>query len=113
MGLWSIVLLHAQPRVSFPYLYFNQEINPYWNLDEKAKELTKLAADFSYKKAVMKTKKKILENCTDEVEDLFKKMFSIYTNKRITFAEIRQHEVFKKHFPKASQASQILYQQKF
>ena len=60
-------------------------------MEEKAKELKKQATDFSYRKAVMKTKKKIEENCTEEVEDLFKKMFSVYTNKRITFAEIRQH----------------------
>lgn len=34
----------------------------------------------------MKTRRKIEENCTDEVEDLFKKIFQVYTNKRITFA---------------------------
>ena len=40
-------------------------------------------------------------------------MFCIYTDKRITFSEIRQHPVFKKYFPKASQASELLYQNKY
>lgn len=54
-----------------------------------------------------------MDNCTEEVEDLFKKMFRIDKEKRINFSEIRLHPVFTKYFPKASMESQILYGQKF
>lgn len=47
------------------------------------------------------------------MEDLFKKIFTIDRVKRINFAEIRQHPVFSKHFPKPSPESVILYHNKF
>lgn len=40
-----------------------------------------------------------MENCTPEIEDLFKKMFNINPAKRINFAQIREHPVFKEYFP--------------
>ena len=40
-----------------------------------------------------------MANCTDEVQDLFKKMFDPNGQDRITFAKIRQHPLFVKHFP--------------
>lgn len=45
-----------------------------------------------------KSKKKIVENCTPEVEDLFKKMFETNPEKRLTFAEIREHKLFAEYF---------------
>ena len=99
--------------LSFLYFIINIELNPFWSLEEKYKELYKQAENFSYRNKVMKTRKKISENCTDEIEDLFKKMFSAKVEKRITFSEIRQHPVFLKHFPQASEESKILYMTKF
>lgn len=54
-----------------------------------------------------------MDNCTDEVEDLFRKIFRIDQEKRITFSEIRQHPVFAPFFPKPSPESKILYNTKF
>ena len=48
--------------------------------------MRKQAENFSYRKAVANTKKKNLENCTEEVEDLFRKIFRIDQEKRITFS---------------------------
>jgi serine/threonine protein kinase len=62
---------------------------------------------------VANTRKKVLSNCTDEVEDLFRKIFRLDQEKRITFSEIRQHPVFIKNFPKSSPESLILYKTKF
>jgi serine/threonine protein kinase len=50
-----------------------------------------------------------MENCTPEVEDLFRKMFEVDPIKRITFSEIRQHPVFAKHFPVLKEVSVKLY----
>lgn len=72
-----------------------------------------MAEKFSYKLAVNNTRKKIVENCTPDMEDLFKKIFTIDRVKRINFAEVRQHPVFAKHFPKPSPESVILYHNKF
>ena len=52
-------------------------------------------------------------NCTNEVEDLFSKMFEVDPDKRITFSEIREHSLFSKHFPMVTPASKILYANKF
>ena len=46
-------------------------------MEEKAKELTKQATNFSYRKSVMKTRRKLEENNTDDLEDLFNKMFRL------------------------------------
>ena len=40
-------------------------------------------------------------------------MFELDTDNRITFAEIRKHPIFAKHFPEVKQASTILYSKKF
>ena len=73
----------------------------------------KQGKDFSYRKSVMKGHRQLKVNCTDEMEDLFSKIFTAEAEKRINFAEIRQHPVFKGHFPPPSQASVILYKTKF
>ncbi len=113
MGFRSAALLYAQPVLPFRYVFPDAEINPYWTLDDKYKELRKQAEKFSYRKAVANTKRKNLDNCTDEVEDLFRKIFRVDQEKRITFSEIRQHPVFAAFFPKPSPESKILYQTKF
>lgn len=51
----------------------------------KYKELSKQAQQFSYKKAVKATSRKIEQNCTEHMEDLFKKIFTIDYEKRINF----------------------------
>jgi len=43
----------------------------------KYKELSKQAEFFSYKKAVAATSRKIVDNCTEAMEDLFNKIFNI------------------------------------
>ena len=62
-------------------------------------ELKKLAANFSYSAAVKGTKKQKTQNCTPELEDLFKCMFDLDPDNRITFSDIRKHPIFAKHFP--------------
>lgn len=48
-----------------------------------------MATDFSYKKAVEGSKKKLMQNCTADVEDLFRKIFNPDGEERITFLKIR------------------------
>lgn len=40
-----------------------------------------------------------MENCTEETEDLFSRIFEIDQDKRITFADIRRHPIFAPYFP--------------
>ncbi|XP_031505878.1 uncharacterized protein LOC116268314 [Nymphaea colorata] len=89
------------------------ELNPHWAPERKEVELKKLADNFSYSKAVAQTKKQITANCTPDIEDLFKKMFDLDPDNRITFSDIRKHPVFAKHFPVVAEASKILYSKKF
>lgn len=62
---------------------------------------------------VKQTKKQLVNNCTNEMEDLFKSMFELDPEKRITFSDIRRHPVFIKYFPVVAEASKILYSKKF
>lgn len=50
-----------------------------------------------------------MDNCTEEVNDLFKKIFNPDGTKRITFVEIREHPLFKEYFPVIESQSRILY----
>lgn len=89
VDMWAFgVLFFYMLNLSYPFgtASIDTEINPYWTLAEKCKELTKQAEQFSYRKAVANTRKKNLANCTDEVEDLFRKIFRIDQQKRITFS---------------------------
>jgi hypothetical protein len=52
-------------------------------------ELRKMADNFVYSHVVQATRKRKIENCTPDVEDLFKRMFATDPKKRITFFEIR------------------------
>jgi hypothetical protein len=54
-----------------------------------------------------------MDNCTNETEDLFKKIFNTNAEDRISFHDIRQHPLFKKYFPVIEEASKILYSKKF
>lgn len=59
------------------------------------------------------SKKALTQNCNPDIEDLFKKMFELDPDRRITFSDIRKHPVFIKHFPIVHEASKILYSKKF
>lgn len=82
-------------------------------MEKKEAELKAAAKDFSYKKVVDQSKKRIMANCTPEVEDLFKKIFNPNPETRITFSQIREHPLFVKYFPVVHQPSRILYGKKF
>ena len=77
-------------------------MNPHWPPNRKETELRKMAENFSYAAAVKKTKKNIKENCTAEVEDLFKHMFCLDALHRINFADIRKHKLFRAYFPEVA-----------
>lgn len=47
------------------------------------------------------------------MDDLFKRMFDLDPDNRITFSDIRRHPIFAKHFPVVAEASKILYSQKY
>ena len=58
----------------FPYL---ESINPHQYPHLILENLFSMSASFSFKEKVMKTKKRRLENCTPEMEDLFKRIFTL------------------------------------
>jgi serine/threonine protein kinase len=62
---------------------------------------------------VKQSKKALTQNCTPDIEDLFKKIFELDPDRRITFSDIRKHPVFSKLFPVIQEASKILYSKKF
>lgn len=113
MGLWCAFLLHAQHGIPIQYSTIHLELNPHWAPERKEVELKKLADNFSYAKSIQGTKKQLTVNCTPEIEDLFKKMFDLDPDNRITFSDIRRHPIFAKHFPVVAEASKILYSKKF
>lgn len=113
MGLWSALLLYAQHGVPLQYTRFHAEVNPHLTPERKEIELRKLAANYSYTASVKQTKKQLMHNCTPDMEDLFRNMFELDPEKRITFSDIRKHPVFAKHFPVVAEASKILYSKKF
>lgn len=53
----SICSINPIPSV---YKHIIIEINPYWTLDAKYNKLCEFAKDFSYKKAVVNTRKKCM-----------------------------------------------------
>lgn len=59
-----------------------------------------------------KSKKKNMENCTEEIEDLFRRIFDSDAESRIGWVEIREHPVFRKHFPVITEDSKIIYKNK-
>ena len=52
-----------------------------------------------------------MANCTPEMEDLFKKMFNPDASKRLNFAQIRVHPIFKEYFPNPDQSLAKIYEQ--
>jgi len=85
VGIRSSILLYVELGISLQYALPYQELNPYLPPEKKERELTKLAAKFSYAAAVKKTRRKKIENCSSDMEDLFSRIFDIDPNKRITF----------------------------
>lgn len=95
VDMWAFgVLFFFMLNMEFPF-----KLNPHWEPERKENELKKMAAKFVYSNAVKVTKKKRVENCTPEMDDLFSRIFNSDGDNRITFAEIRSHPVFLKHFP--------------
>ena len=88
------------------------ESNPHLSIEKKRIELLKQSDGFSYKAAVEKSKKKLVQNCTPELEDLFARIFTKEPEDRINWVQIREHALFKKHFPVIAEASKILYSKK-
>ena len=72
-----------------------------------------MASKFVYSEMVKKSKKQKTENCSPEMDDLFRQMFDTDIDNRITFSDIRRHPIFAKHFPVVAEASKILYGKKF
>jgi hypothetical protein len=80
------------------------------SLELQHDELCKQAKNFSYAKAVSRSKYNFKENCTKDVEELFSRMFEVDQDKRITFSEIRLHAIFKEYFPEEiDERSKIMY----
>lgn len=77
-------------------------------MDQNRKDLIEQAKAFKYSEAVKKSKKKIIENCTSEMDDLFARIFNTNPAERIDFSEIKQHPIFKHHFPTFSSSSKIV-----
>lgn len=75
MGLWNNLFLHVEPGLPFQYELSHEGSD--YNLSRKEKEaiIISLATNFSYSNAVEETKLKKTENCTEEMEDLFQRMF--------------------------------------
>lgn len=94
--LFCFILNRSYPFSIDPYY---TEINPYLDgLNELGEWIKKQANNFSYKEYVTNTKYGKIENCTEEMEDLFRKIFQLDPSKRLTFIEIREHPVFQGYF---------------
>ena len=46
------------------------------------------------------------------MEDLFSRIFTVDADSRIGWVQIREHDIFKKHFPIIPEASRIVYKNK-
>ena len=64
-------------------------INQALTNEEKRVKLLDLSHDFSYIKYVTKSRQAIMGNCSNEMEDLFKKMLNPRADERMTFWSIR------------------------
>ena len=101
--MWAFgVLFFTMINKEFPFSthVLTLELPFIGSQEKKGVYLTKLAEKFSFKRAVENTKLKKEGNCTPEMEDLFSRIFQIDQAKRLTFIELREHSIFKKHFPK-------------
>jgi serine/threonine protein kinase len=47
---------------------------------------------------VRTSKKQKVENCSPVMDDLFRRLFEVDPEKRITFAELKRHPIFAKNF---------------
>lgn len=115
VDMWAFgVLFYFMLNMEYPFskLPPNPEISTRAEPDEKQRELTKQATNFSYKDRVAGSKKRLMDNCNPDVEDLFAKIFDPNAARRINFVEIREHPVFREYFPVISGESRILYKSK-
>lgn len=70
--MWAFgVLFYFMLNMQFP---FKANLAP--KSKKKSEELIKVATNFSYKTFVQNSRKKIMDNCTPEMQDLFKKIFN-------------------------------------
>ena len=75
-------------NMEYPFSISNHmiELNPHVMLEKRTDILRKMAESFDYTEYVKNSKQKIMENCNEQVADLFKKMFCANPDKRITFS---------------------------
>jgi hypothetical protein len=70
--MWAFgILFYFMLNMEFPF-----KPNQFPNTKKKCEELRRLSQNFSYKAFVEKSRKKNLHNCTEDIEDLFKKMLN-------------------------------------
>ena len=117
VDMWAFgVLFFFMLNMEFPFksnLSLTVESSPHLEFQVQGQNLLDASKNFSYKDRVKKTKKKIEDNCTPEMEDLFAKIFEHDQNQRINFIQIREHPVFSKHFQIIEEKSRHLYKKKF
>ena len=88
VDMWAFgVLFYFMLNMEFPFsiFFFYLELNPHWQPERKEVELKKMASKFVFSTAVKGTKKKKIENCTPDMDDLFNKIFNVDVDNRITF----------------------------
>lgn len=113
MGLRGAFLPHDQPGFPLQYSVPEPETNLYHSEEKKGQTLSEDGKTFSYRAAVMLTKLKRTDNCADEMEDLFRKMFAPEPKARMSFINIRYHPIFAECFPVIEYHSKVLYSQQF
>ena len=69
MGIRCLTLFHVEYGVSVQYFInlIQKEINPSDSLERKQAKLILESDNFSYRKFVSESKKKLMDNCNDEV----------------------------------------------
>ena len=71
--MWSLgVLFYFMLNREFPFCY-NKVLNS--THEEQGESLLKMSKNFSYRESVLKTKRRRVENCNADVEDLFSRVF--------------------------------------
>lgn len=84
--IWAFgVIFYFMLNMEFPFsrTYLNISQRNY-EPTKRAESLILQSTDFSYRESVQKSKKNIIQNCTEDVEDFFKRIFTPDKNQRIT-----------------------------
>ncbi len=87
--MWAFaVMFYFMLNMELPFstIIINSEISPHFQFQKKRLDLIKQTTNFSYQETVEKSKKKFMNNCNKDVEDLFYRMFDPNPKKRITFS---------------------------